>query len=288
MKYVKLFIICFIVFLLCGCEGDITRNIRHAGFSLSNSSFVCDAILAENKDDTEYETIVFFDPGNSYMITNDSKIYEISLSQKYSDGQNCRLMESSIGIVSIFNNTIFRGTDNNLYYLKSSGKNERYSQVTIDDNNYELYRLLLDDASVIKVIKDDSTSNQYFVLRGDGRIFIYTVAQEEVKTDSNKSSYSRKKVYVIKGTKEAAFSSKITTPIRDFNYSYNSQASSYAITDNELFRSVALNSDDCSAYADIECEYEFKRDNALMDSWDYILAYNGNTLITTYGKVFTN
>ena len=57
MKKVFKYSFLFVVILLCtACNGSITRDIRHAGFSISNK-FVCDWFFPQDKEDTSYRRI---------------------------------------------------------------------------------------------------------------------------------------------------------------------------------------------------------------------------------------
>ena len=48
-KYFKLGILMGFVFILCtGCNGNVTRDIRHAGFNVG-STFECSAFYPEDK-----------------------------------------------------------------------------------------------------------------------------------------------------------------------------------------------------------------------------------------------
>ena len=74
--------------------------------------------------------------------------------------------------------------------------------------------------------------------------------------------------------------------IVDFNYSGDSSATFVKTTDR-VFKMIATNKEDCNKYADIACTYEMVESLALEENSDYILAYNGHTLITTYKRIFT-
>ena len=48
------------------------------------------------------------------------------------------------------------------------------------------------------------------------------------------------------------------------------------------------NEEECSKYADVKCEYKFKKDETLTEYYkDKILYYGPSILITTYKKEFT-
>ena len=48
----------------------------------------------------------------------------------------------------------------------------------------------------------------------------------------------------------------------------------------------ATNAEECTKYADVECIYAMSESEVFNEYNDYIFAYNGSTLITTYNKVF--
>ena len=71
----------------------------------------------------------------------------------------------------------------------------------------------------------------------------------------------------------------------DFNYN-GSSTSTFVKTENSYYRMKVTNSEECSKYADVNCVYEMALDDKLTEEYDQILAYNGSTLITKYGKIF--
>ena len=63
----------FVAICCSACNGNITRDIRHGGYSIAGE-FKCSAFYPKNKDDTNYEKIKYF--LGSYAITEKGKIYE--------------------------------------------------------------------------------------------------------------------------------------------------------------------------------------------------------------------
>ena len=47
--------IIIMTFLLTGCNGDVTRDIRHAGFNLSTTTFTCSDLMPKKESDTNYK-----------------------------------------------------------------------------------------------------------------------------------------------------------------------------------------------------------------------------------------
>ena len=72
----------------------------------------------------------------------------------------------------------------------------------------------------------------------------------------------------------------------DFYYSTN-LGTNYIRTNTTIHRSIASNGEECSKYADIVCQYQMKEDVDLANYMDQIIVFNGSTLITKYGKIFT-
>ena len=73
--------------------------------------------------------------------------------------------------------------------------------------------------------------------------------------------------------------------IIDFNYAGDSLAS-FVKTDNKVFRMRIKNMDECSKYADIQCQFEIQEDPLFEEYKDRIITYNGSTLITDYHMMF--
>ena len=74
--------------------------------------------------------------------------------------------------------------------------------------------------------------------------------------------------------------------ITDFGY-YGNSSSTYVRTADKIFRMKATNYDECSKYADIPCNYSMVESSVLEENAQYIIAYNGSTIITNYNKVFS-
>ena len=153
-NYFKMLILGVFVLMFCtACNGDITRSIRHDGFSVSNK-IECDMFVFEGAQ--VYSSIKFFT--GTHIIDQSGKIYEISLSQTYSSGQNCRDSGQNIIVKSIMDNNVVRGADGGFYYLNGSGQTAPYTKILETDNNYQIYNLLLSDPQVVKVVTADINS----------------------------------------------------------------------------------------------------------------------------------
>ena len=65
-----------VCFICTGCMGDVTRGIRHAGFTLSSNEFSC-SLLLSNTSDVTYQKLKYV--STTQAITADGKIYDLSL-----------------------------------------------------------------------------------------------------------------------------------------------------------------------------------------------------------------
>ena len=272
-RFVSFGALCLILIFVCtACNGTITRNIRHAGFSVGGT-FTCDYFYPKDKEDTSYKKIRYLLPG--HIIDEDGIIYEISLGQKYTNNQNCKKADTRIIVDAIMDNQIIKGTDNKYYHLNGSNDVKPYSEVAKADNSYEIYDLLLKQNDVVKVITANSNTGQFYVLKKDGNIHSYIVSKEDRDSPS-----------IITSIKKQYDKYDYGSDIIDFNYAGVSVAS-FIKTENDVYRMIITNSDKCKKYADVDCQFEIKKDSVFSEYKDNIIAYNGSTLITNYKQVFT-
>lgn len=272
MKKKSITIMLFILLVLCtACDGTVTRDIRHAGFEVEDKSFVCDNVYPKNKDDTTYEKVKYFTDTN--MITETGRVYEVSLSQKYSNNENCKIADTPIIVKAIMDDTIVKATDNKYYYLAGKNSSENYKEITNANNSYNLYDMLLKGDDVVKVVSANS-NGVYYVLKTDGNVYAITIdsRSKELKLVSTQVAYDK-----------ASFGG---ADIIDFNY-VDGKLGTYVKTRNKVYRMKQTNHDECTKYADIECNYIMEEDSIFEKYNDRILIFNGMTLITDYKKVFT-
>jgi len=256
----------FLIILCTGCNGTITRDLRHDGFSVSDK-FICDEFYPEKKNDTSYKKVKYMTDKN--IIDSNGYIYEISLGQLYSNKQNCKKASTSIVVKAIYDNKIIKGTDNKYYYFDS------YSLIPETDNSYELYKMLLGENNVVKVMTANTDKGIYYLLKSDGNIYSYTIT----KADYNSP-------YKIISRTIAYDKSDYGSNIIDFNY-VGDNPSTYIKTEDSIHRMKAINYSDCSKYADVSCIYEMQKDEVINKYKDRIIAYNGKTVITDYKQIFT-
>lgn len=264
--FVSLTIIC--ICLLCSaCDGDVTRALRHSGYSVSEGKFECDAFFS--KDSTE--KIRFL--AGSHAITQDGSIYELSYGQKFSNNQNCKLADTPLKVSSILDDSVFLATNGGIYTF-GNGNQAAYSEINSSDNNYGTYSTLFYSTSGIKYMTMDSQNGIYYGLSTDGNVYGYTLYSE------NRDSYP-----VVAGM-VTVYSKADYGDIIDFKYAGDSVAT-YVRTNDRIYHLTMTNEKDCTTYADIKCNYIMTDDETFEKYMDYIFAYSGSTIITTYQKIFS-
>ena len=77
-----------------------------------------------------------------------------------------------------------------------------------------------------------------------------------------------------------------SSDIIDFNYAGNN-LNTFIKTKNRIFRMRVTNAKECGKYADVACQFSLQEDPIFVEKKDYIIAFNGTTLITNYKQVFT-
>lgn len=268
----KVLLVILIMFMCTACNGQVTREIRHAGFSIGNK-FVCAKFFPQDKEDVSYQKIRYFT--DSHIIDQNGKIYEISLQQTYQNGENCKDIDTDISVKAIFDNKVIKGTDDKYYYLVGQNDVANYSEIPKTDTSYELYDLLLKDVDIIKVITANSSTGVYYLLKTDGNVYSYTIAKKDYNSP-----------YVVTAVSTVYDKNDYDSKIVDFNYAGDS-LETYVKTENKVYRMRITNSDECNKYADIECKFKIQSDSIFEEYKDRIIMYNGAMLITDYNQVFT-
>lgn len=268
-KIIVSFVLVLVILICTGCKGDVTRSLRHDGFNVG-SDIVCDAFIGKEA----VEKVKFLTA--THLITTGGRIYELSLSQQYSNKSNCRVAETDLNVVSIFDDKIVKGSDGKYYSLVNQNNGEgAYKEIPENDNSYAIYDLLLKPNDVIKAVTVDSGSGTFFVLKSDGNVY------EVVINKQNSNSAPE-----IVGTNVYYSADDYQETITDFGYK-GTNGATFVRTLNHVYRFSASNKEECSKYADIACDYKMVEAPSFADYSDYILAYNGSLVITTYGKVFS-
>ena len=270
-KILKYSIFMVIVLLFCSsCDGDVTRDLRHAGFTVGDGKFVCDAFFNSNNLSERIRYITSYQ-----IITEEGRIYDISLGQVYSNKANCKVADVSFHVKSIFDNKVIRADDGGIYTLVADNNTKPYTLVTSADNSYALYQLLLSGMDVVKVMTADSNNGIYYVLKTDGNVYGYTVSQND-----------RSEPPSIGGTSIVYSKEDYGGEIIDFNFAGDSPTT-FVRTTSKVYRLSATNSKECSQYADVKCNYEMIEEPVFEKRKSSILAYNGSIILTDYQKIFT-
>ena len=185
MKKISVLIGLFIMLVLCsGCEADITRGIRHAGFNVSENRFVCSAFISTDNNYTNKIKYL----NNNFAIDSDGIVYELSLNQVYSNQQNCKKSPLATAVAAIMDDKIIKGIDGKLYYLVANSGVEAYGEVTASDSAYEIYKLLFADTEVLKIITVSQNEGIYYILKTDGNIYKYVVLRNDTQSPYSISS----------------------------------------------------------------------------------------------------
>ena len=267
VKFMCLFLF---IFLLTGCNGSVTRDIRHAGFNVGGK-FICNEFYPKDKEDTSYQKVLFMT--GSHLINTDGDIYELSLSKTYQDGENCKDADTTLKVKAIYDNSIIKATDNKYYYLGGQREAPAYSEILAEDRSYALIDALLKDDDVLKVQTADSNTGLYYVLKTDGNVYANVV----ISPDRNTLPQLISSQIVYSRDDYGAY-------IEDFNYAGDS-LNTFVRTDDKLFRMRVKNNEKCSKYADIACEYEMEEDPIYVQYRDRIITFNGSMLITDYKQI---
>lgn len=265
-KLLKVGTVITLLICLTGCNGAITRDIRHQGYTVSDNEFVC------NK--WQQDKVIY--TNGTYAITEDGNLYDVSLSQPYTNEENCKEISFTTKIIAYMDSNILKGEDNKFYYAPGTTTSTPLTEVTANDSNYQLYTLLLGEKEVKKVITIDANNGIYDVLKEDGTVTQYTIKRQDYNLP-----------YIVTDQKEV-YSSEDYGKIIDFNYKEESKET-YLKTNNAIYRMELTNEERCSEYADVECEYYLRKNETLTEYYNdnSILYYGSNLVITTYGKIFT-
>lgn len=271
MKKIKYIVLFLFVLICCGCSykyASTTRSIRHSGFTLASSKFKCDTLFSK---DQVLDPVKFY--AGTYLITENGNLFETSLNKLYSNNMNCRKADIPVKVSAVYGANIVKGVDNKFYYLNASEGIPLYAEVPQTDDEYNLYKILLGESSILKAICVNSKSGIYYVLKTDGNVYQFNISK-------NNQNYNLDSVIKIYSSED--YGGRIV----DFNYN-GSSSTTFIKTETTFFRMLIENSEECYKYADVSCKYKMDIDRGLTDSYKRILAYNGSSLLSTYSKIFT-
>ena len=252
--------------VLTGCNGTVTRALRNDGFSVKDNKFKCSLLNLDGKEDDEEDNTsedVKFLVGN-YAIGVSGNIYQLSYDQLFSNDMNCKKV-ATIPTKAVLDDKFILGEDGKYYYLNddNGGVAEQFSEMPQEDENYQVLSLFF-TGDVKKAVTVNANINSYYVLTQDKDTKQYFVKSDNVQFTSN--SYDGK--------------------IIDFFYAGDSTATFFR-TPTSIYRNLIGNEEECSKYVDVPCEFEIAVDTTLTENLDKIVLYNGKTLFTSYGRMFT-
>ena len=263
--------------VLTGCNGTVTRALRNDGFSVKDNKFKCSLLNLDGKVDDEEDNTsedVKFLVGN-YAIGVSGNIYQLSYDQLFSNDMNCKKV-ATIPTKAVLDDKFILGEDGKYYYLNADdgGVVEQFSEMPQEDENYQLLSLFF-TGDVKKAVTVNANINSYYVLKEDGSIYNYVLTQDK---DT--------KQYFVKSDNVQFTSNSYDGKIIDFFYAGDSTATFFRTT-TSIYRYMIGNEEECSKYVDVPCEFEIAVDTTLTENLDKIVLYNGKTLFTSYGRMFT-
>ena len=252
-KFKLLFLFIFMMFICTGCgDSEVTRDLRHSGFTMDKEPFNCKALIPDPS--RQSEKIKYL--GSNYAITTNGVIHEISFGQKFSNDKHCMRANTELNVEAIIGEVVFKAKDNKIYYFKG-GQGVAYTEVPFSDSNYATYRFFFDDPAIVKVQSVGDSS--YYVLKNNGTVYNYVLKKERWGI----SLISSNTVYTAEN---------LGSKILDFNYAGDESEATFVRTEDKIFRNEALNRKDCREYVDIVCEYEFAEVATLTKYYDRIMA----------------
>lgn len=275
-KFKFIIIALFMLLLTSGCAmryAQTTRDIRHAGYSVSNADFNCPTLFPD--EEVGYERIKYIT--SSYAITTDGKFYILSLGKEFQNGLNCKRPPNleSKRVKALVDGKLVLCDDNKLYAITGE---KAFTEYSFSENDFGLYRALLNDNSIVKAVSVGSQDNTYsfYALKTDGSVYSVIYGKSG---NSNNTVYT--KLSDVPAYNKTAYGGDIV----DFNH-LGAAPGTYVRTETEIYRMKAQNAEECSKYADVACKYDMELDNNLTAHMNRMLGFGGNYILTDYGKQF--
>ncbi len=266
--------------IITGCDGNVTRDIRRDGYNIQDGKFVCSFFINKSKEENTTEKVQFLT--NNFIISESGNVYEINIGGLYSNNMNCKKAASFDGtngvfdgskVVAIMDESIVKASNGAFYYLDTNDPGARFTRVTSDDKNYQIYKLLMEEEDVKKVVTVNSNTNNYYILKNDG-----TITNRVLYKKDNSDNY------IVKSN--TTVSNPVNGAIIDFNYAGDSSLATFYRTPEKIMTYKVTNSAECNKYVDVPCQGSLQNDTVLNEYKDRIIAFNGTTIITDYGRVF--
>lgn len=277
-------ILFFAIFLLClsGCTNQNNQEVKGKGKTLieyldnkygkaesggyEKVTIKCD--ILKNND------IIYFD--NEIFVLEDGITYEyIKYGDKvYKNGQQCKKKETNITIQKVVGN-YFIGKDNKVYILKSGDGIVSGNYIDIAET-----LSLTDENNIVNLKKIPQLSySTYFVLRNDGNV--YRTEFEFKASDKGPEIHFNKVV-----SEKLLFSKNNYGFIKDIFI--DGWGNLVLVTDNSLYNFKTITTEECTKYADIDCEdklvesklYKKHRDE-IKYIGNYYMVLKDNTILST-------
>lgn len=206
----------------------------------------------------------------NYLISKDRNIYELN-DKKYSDtNENCKLLDESIKVQSIFdgyfitdNNDIYRFEYNNDDKIFKKINNNEY----IKEKSYIFDYIKNNDVKYMETYDDEVNYDtqvfieKFLVLKNDGKIYMLTYKGKNINYDIK---YSLDSEEVFQDIKDENIKSFLISKGND---------NGYIITNKNIYVQTIKNKE-CKEYADIQCEYKYVKLDYLSKYVDSIIDFN--------------
>lgn len=254
-KFCLILISVIILLCICGCDNkknEIEENEKPENNLIKELN--CSAL--SNKK---------YNIGN-YFITNDNDLYVLNTHLLYSNDENCKkINDDNVKILKLMLGDDYyyvMDSNNNIFQFESgSDKMMPYVEHTNHTNmvRHEL-KTLKDDEVVIQI-------SQY-IIKKDGNLYQYRYRYEngEIEDFILYQSFDHEKIL------EFGYYGNVRVQYETYSKDITSN---YIKTDKAYYTSTISNKE-CLKYADVECEFEFIKNEELTNIYDDINIYTGN------------
>lgn len=201
-----------------------------------------------------------------YFLTNDNDLYVLNTKQLYSNNENCLKINDDFKIVKSIED-YFLDENNKMYLLTAHNSLQSVNEKDMLKSEYDL----LFDNNVIKEFDN-------IVLKNDGKLY---------KVKYKLSDYKIDEVTLYKefnDEKILDFGDYGLIRIKYETYDLNTHGT-YIKTDKAFYTSTIINGE-CLKYADIECKYDFQKDDELTSKYNDIVIIHENSYIAKDGKQY--
>lgn len=202
-----------------------------------------------------------------YFLTNDNDLYFLNTVQLYSNNENCLKINNESKIVKRIGE-YFLDENNKVYFLKT---HDSLEIVNVDGMHKGVYELLL----------DNNVINAYVnvILKTDGKLYKLKSGLSHYNKIDELTLYKE-----INDEKILEFGNYGSIRIKYETYSLDISGT-YIKTDKAFYISTITNKE-CLKYADIECKYDFEKNEELTSKYNDIVIIKKNSYIAKDGKQY--